>query len=131
MTASTEQTAYVKQLSTAVIEKRLTSAFKEKGIIAYSKCCRRCKYMYEDDDDFELSDTPGIWFFMLFLQVKGAVRKVCCRYDSLDYVLGHREEQASLIYRWCKTVGVSNPRITWPTDQTKTIQVDFDPVILT
>lgn len=86
--------------------------------------------MYEEDDDFNLTETDGIWFFLLYLHIKGPIDHVTCMYDSLEYLNRNKEEQKKLILLWCKTVGLTSVCITWPETEKQTIGVSFDPVDL-
>jgi len=111
-------------------EKRLTKVFKPKGIVAFTNCCRRCKYAYDEDDDFEMTESDGIWFFVLYLHLRTRVDSVSCQYESLKYLRAHKAEQEGLIRLWAKVVGLRNLQITWPESEAKAVVVNFDPVQL-
>ena len=117
------------------LQERLKEEFKPKGIIAFTNCCRYgCTGNYGDmDDDFEVREDGGIYFFYLPLEGmnhKELVYYVYASYDSYDYLMNHWEKECDMIRRWADILNVTLTEIVKPKNENQAICIWFDTPLL-
>lgn len=112
------------------LKEQLKEYFKPKGIVAYSCCCRwGCTGSYdEDDDDFQVRDTAGIFYIRFHLDGMNYRQDptwISAYYDDHSYLMEHWDEEVDLVDNFCRILGLQRGdyEINKPEDQSKCVGI--------
>eukprot|EP00804_Cyclotella_cryptica_P023360 CCRYP_000506-RA/>CCRYP_000506-RA protein AED:0.31 eAED:0.31 QI:0/0.33/0.5/1/0.66/0.5/4/0/840 len=116
------------------LQRSFELVFKNEGILAFSNCCERCTYCYENCGNFTIRKR-GITFFTFYLSGGNYEERhehtAWVGYTNLEYLLDHWDAECDIIRRWCAVLDVTDYTIEKPPSEDRCIAVRFkDPGVL-
>lgn len=120
------------------LKKKLKEKFYDKGIVAYSGCCRwGCTGSYGGDGQEDFNDRKnGIYYIRLHLDGMNYEEEVNNCYASYcsengndhQYLMDHWDEECEIIHDFCYILGIpkNEYQISKPKDITKKIGIHFN-----